>query len=79
LDEEIRKVNDQEATAVAVDYMHQAEWTGRSRGPAAIRNGRGKWYVVDPVFAEKAKQDTIAAAKFYLGCRNLLAAENCQA
>jgi hypothetical protein len=38
-----------------------------------------KWYLVDPIRAEKAKQDTITAAKFYLGCRNLLAAENCQA
>jgi hypothetical protein len=38
-----------------------------------------KWFLVDPIRAEKAKQDTITAAKFYLGCRNLLAAENCQA
>jgi hypothetical protein len=38
-----------------------------------------KWYLLDPAQAEKAKQATIAMAKFYLGCRNLLAAENCQA
>jgi hypothetical protein len=80
LDEEIRKVNDQEATAVAVDYLHQGRMDGTVEGTSGYQKMEGeKWYVVDPVFAEKAKQDTIAAAKFYLGCRNLLAAENCQA
>jgi len=34
---------------------------------------------MEPARYEKVKQEMIAAAKFYLGCRNLLAAENCQA
>ena len=34
---------------------------------------------VDPVRSEKAKRATMAAARFYVACRNLLAAENCQA
>ena len=80
LEEEIRKVSDQEATAVAVDYMHQGRMDGTVEGTSGYQKMEGeKWFVVDPVLAEKAKQDTIAAARFYLGCRNLLAAENCQA
>jgi hypothetical protein len=34
---------------------------------------------MEPARYEKAKQEMIAAAKLYLGCRNLLAAEACQA
>ena len=81
LDEEIRKANDQEATAVAVDYMHQGRMEGTVEGHSGYQKMPGeKWLPpVDPAQAAKAKQDTIAAAKFYLGCRNLLAAENCQA
>jgi hypothetical protein len=80
LDEEIRKVNDQEATAVAVEYMHQGRMDGTVEGTSGYQKMEGeKWYVVDPALAEKAKQETIALARFYLGCRNLLAAENCQA
>jgi len=80
LDEELRKVNEQEATAVAVDYMHQGQMDGTVEGTSGYQQMQGeKWFVVDPAHAQKAKQDTIAAAKFYLGCRNLLAAENCQA
>ena len=80
LDEEIRKVNDQEATAVAVDFMHQGRMDGTIEGTSGYQKMQGeKWYLVDPKYAAKAKQDTIVAAKFYLGCRNLLAAENCQA
>jgi hypothetical protein len=80
LDEEIRKVSDQEAAAVAVDYMHQGRMEGTIEGTSGYQKMEGeKWHVVDPNRAEKAKQETIAAARFYLGCRNLLAAENCQA
>ncbi|MFH1918878.1 MAG: hypothetical protein ABIP48_03180 [Planctomycetota bacterium] len=80
LEEEIRKVNDQEATAVAVEYMHQGRMDGTIEGTSGYQKMEGeKWYVVDPALAEKAKQETIAVARFYLGCRNLLAAENCQA
>jgi len=81
LDEEIRKANDQEATAVAVDFMHQGRMDGTVEGHSGYQKMQGeKWLPpVDPAGAAKAKQDTIAAAKFYLGCRNLLAAENCQA
>ena len=80
LDAEIRKVNDQEAAAVAADYMHQGRMQGTIEGTSGYQKMQGeKWYVVDPKHAEKAKQDTIAAARFYLGCRNLLAAERCQA
>jgi len=80
LDEEIGKVNDQEATAVAVEYMHQGRMDGTIEGTSGYQKMEGeKWYVVDPTYAEKAKQETIAVARFYLGCRNLLAAENCQA
>ncbi|MCY3018744.1 MAG: hypothetical protein NTW87_06915 [Planctomycetota bacterium] len=81
LDEEIRKANEQEATAVAVDYMHQGRMDGTVEGHSGYQKMPGeKWLPpVDPAQAAKAKQDTIAAAKFYLGCRNLLAAENCQA
>jgi hypothetical protein len=81
LEEEIRKVNDQEATAVAVHYMHRGRMDGTVEGHSGYEKmpGEEKWHLVDPAQAEKAKQDTIAAARFYLGCRNLLAAENCQA
>jgi hypothetical protein len=80
LDEEIRKVDDQEAEAVAVDYMHQGRMDGTFEGTSGYQKMEGeKWHVVDPARAEKAKQAAIAAAKFYLGCRNLLAAESCQA
>jgi hypothetical protein len=42
--------------------------------------GEEKWLPpMEPARYEKVKQEMIAAAKFYLGCRNLLAAENCQA
>ncbi len=81
LDEEIRKVNEQEATAVAVEYMHQGRMDGTVEGHSGYEKmpGEEKWHLVDPAQAEKAKQETIAVARFYLGCRNLLAAENCQA
>ena len=80
LDEEIRKASDQEATAVAVDYMHQGRMDGTIEGTSGYQRMQGeKWHVVDPKHAEKAKQAAISAARFYLGCRNLLAAENCQA
>ena len=80
LDEEIGKASDQEATAVAVDYMHQGRMDGTVEGHSGYQKMQGeKWHLLDPAQAEKAKQATIAAARFYLGCRNLLAAENCQA
>jgi hypothetical protein len=81
LEEEIRKVNDQEATAVAVHYMHRGRMDGTVEGHSGYEKmpGEEKWHLVDPAQAEKAKQATIAVARFYLGCRNLLAAENCQA
>ena len=87
LDEEIRKVSDQEAAAVAADYMHQGRMVGTIEGSNGYQkmpeDGSGYPKMpeekVDPVRSEKAKQATIAAARFYLGCRNLLAAENCQA
>jgi len=81
LDEEIRKASDQEATAVAVDFMHQGRMDGTVEGHSGYQRMEGeKWLPpVDPAQAAKAKQDAIAAAKFYLGCRNLLAAEKCQA
>jgi len=81
LDEEIRKASDQEATIVAVDYMHQGRMDGTVEGHSGYQRMQGeKWLPpVDPAQAAKMKQDTIAAAKFYLGCRNLLAAGNCQA
>ena len=81
LDEEIGKVKDPEATAVAVAYMHEGRMDGTVEGHSGYQRMEGeKWLPpVDPAQAAKARQDTIAAAKFYLGCRNLLAAENCQA
>jgi hypothetical protein len=80
LDEEIRKVDEQEATAVAADYMHQGRMEGTVEGTSGYQQMEGeKWFVVDPAYAKKAKEDTIAVARFYLGCRNLLAAENCRA
>jgi len=80
LEDEIRKANAQEAAAVAADYMHQGRMQGTIEGTSGYQKMQGeKWYLVDPKYAEKAKQDTIVAAKFYLGCRNLLAAEKCQA
>lgn len=80
LDEEIRKVSQEEAVAVAADYMHQGRMQGTVEGTSGYQKMQGeKWHIVDPKQAEKAKQETIALAKFYLGCRNLLAAEKCQA
>ncbi|MGO8752648.1 MAG: hypothetical protein ACLQNE_42450 [Thermoguttaceae bacterium] len=87
LDEEIRKVDDREATAVAVDYMHQGRMDGTFEGSNGYQkmpeDGSGYPKMpeekVDPVRSEKAKQATIVAARFYVACRNLLAAENCQA
>ena len=87
LEEEIRKVNDLEAAAVAADYMHQGRMVGTIEGSNGYqkRPPDGSGYPrlveekVDLVYAEKAKQATMVAARFYLACRNLLAAENCQA
>jgi hypothetical protein len=87
LDEEIRKVDDREAAAVAIDYMHQGRMAGTFEGSNGYQktpeDGSGYPKMpeekVDPVRSEKAKRDTIVAARFYLACRNLLAAENCQA
>ena len=81
LDEAIAKADDKEATAVAVNYMHEGRMDGTLDGHSGYQRMEGeKWLPpVDPAQAAKAKQATIAAAKFYLGCRNLLAAENCQA
>ena len=87
MDEEIRKVDDREATAVAVDYMHQGRMDGTFEGSNGYQkmpeDGSGYPKMpeekVDPVRSEKAKQATIVAARFYVACRNLLAAENCQA
>jgi len=78
LEQEIRKVDDGEAAAVAVDYMHLGRMEGTAEGTTVTGTYGGKPEVDDPVRAEKAKQETIAAARFYLGCRNLLAAEKCQ-
>jgi len=82
LEEEIRKVNDQEATAVAVHYMHRGRMDGTVEGHSGYEKmpGEEKWLPrMEPARYEKVKQEMIAAAKFYLGCRDLLAAENCQA
>jgi hypothetical protein len=87
LDEEIRKVNDQEAAAVAVEYMHQGRMVGTIEGSSGYQKtpDDGSGYPkmpeeqVDPVRSEKAKRATMVAARFYVACRNLLAAENCQA
>ena len=80
LEAEVRKVNDQEATAVAVDYMHQGRMEGTIDGHSGYQKMQAeKWFVVEPARSERLKQETIAAARFYLGCRNLLAAEKCQA
>jgi hypothetical protein len=82
LDDQIRKVNDQEAVAVAVDYMHQGRMEGTVEGHSGYEKmpGEEKWLPpMEPAHYEKVKQEMIAAAKFYLGSRNLLAAENCQA
>jgi len=82
LDEHIRKVNDQEAAAVAVEYMHQGRMDGTVEGHSGYEKmpGEEKWLPpMEPARYEKVKQEMIAAAKLYLGCRNLLAAENCQA
>jgi hypothetical protein len=80
LDEEIRKVSDQEANAVAADYLHLGRMDGTVEGTSGYQKmAAEKWFIVDPAVAAKAKQDAIVVAKFYLGCRNLLAAENCQA
>jgi hypothetical protein len=82
LDEQIRKVNEQEAAAVAADYMHQGRMDGTVEGHSGYERmpGEEKWLPpMEPARYQKVKQEMIAAAKFYLGCRNLLAAENCQA
>ena len=82
LEEEIRKVNDQEATAVAVHYMHRGRMDGTVEGHSGYERmpGEEKWLPrMEPARYEKVKQEMIATAKLYLGCRNLLAAENCQA
>ena len=87
LDEEIRKVNDQEAAAVAVDYMHQGRMVGTIEGSGGYQklppDGSGYPRLLeekmDPIRSEKAKRGVIVAARFYVACRNLLAAENCQA
>jgi hypothetical protein len=87
LDEEIRKVSDLDATAVAVDYMHQGRMVGTVEGSNGYQkmppDGSGYPRLaeekVDLIHAAKAKRDTIVAARFYVACRNLLAAENCQA
>ena len=80
LDEKVRKVNDQEAAAVAADYMHQGRMDGTVEGTSGYQRMQvEKWFIVDPVYAKKAKQQVVEAAKFYLACRNLLTAENCQA
>jgi hypothetical protein len=82
LEEEIRKVNDQEATPVAVHYMHRGRMDATVEGHSGYEKmpGEEKWLPpMEPARYEKVKQEMIAAAKFYLGCRNLLAAENCQA
>jgi len=82
LEEEIRKVNDEEATAVAVGYMHRGRMDGTVEGHSGYEKmpGEEKWLPrMEPARYEKVKQEMIAAAKLYLGCRNLLAAENCQA
>jgi hypothetical protein len=82
LDEEIRKVGDEQAAAVAQQYMRLGRMEGTVEGMKDYVRKRDK---VDPVksldmdFAAKARQDTIPAARFYLGCRTLLAAEKCQA
>ncbi len=82
LDEETGKVSDQEATAVAVAYMHQGRMEGTPEGHRGYERmpGEEKWLPqMEPARCEKVRKEMIAAAKFYLGCRNLLAAENCQA
>jgi hypothetical protein len=81
LDEAIAKADDKEATAIAVTYMHEGRMDGTVAGHSGYQQMQGeKWLPpVDPAQSEKAKQAVIAVAKFYLGCRSLLAAENCQA
>jgi len=82
LDDEVRKVSDQEATAVAANYMHQGRMDGTVEGHSGYERmpGEEKWLPrMEPARYEKVKQEMIAAARFYLGCRSLLAAENCQA
>ncbi|HUT32296.1 MAG TPA: hypothetical protein VNE39_02345 [Planctomycetota bacterium] len=82
LDDEVRKASDKEATAVAVDYMHQGRMDGTVEGHSGYERmpGQEKWLPpMEPARYQKVKQEMIAAAKFHLGCRNLLAAENCQA
>jgi hypothetical protein len=82
LDEQIRKVNDQEAAAVAGDYMHQGRMDGTVEGHSGYEKmpGEEMWLPpLEPARYQQVKQEMVAAAKFYLGCQNLLAAENCQA
>lgn len=82
LDEEIAKADDKEATAAAVHYMHQGRMDGTPEGHRGYEKmpGEEKWLPqMEPARCEKVRQEMIAAAKLYLGCRDLLAAENCQA
>jgi len=82
LDDEVRKASDKEATAVAVHYMHRGRMDGTVEGHSGYERmpGGEKWLpLMEPARYKKVKQEMIVAAKFYLGCRNLLAAENCQA
>lgn len=82
LDEEIAKADEKEAAAVAADYMHQGRMLGTPEGHRGYEKmpGEEKWLPqMEPERYKKVKEDMIAAAKFYLGCRNLLAVENCQA
>jgi hypothetical protein len=82
LDDAIHKVTDEEAAAVAADYMHQGRMDGTVEGHSGYERmpGEEKWLPpMEPARYQKAKQEMVAAARFYLGCRNLLAAENCQA
>jgi hypothetical protein len=62
--------------------MHQGRMDGTVEGHSGYEKmpGEEKWLPpMEPARYQKVKQEMIAAAKFYLGCRNLLAAENCQA
>jgi hypothetical protein len=82
LDDEVRKVADEQATAVAQQYMRLGRMDGTVEGMMDYVRRRDKvdpTEALDKAFAAKAKEDTIPVARFYLGCRDLLAAEKCQA
>jgi hypothetical protein len=82
LDDEVRKVADEQATAVAQQYMRLGRMDGTVEGMMDYVRRRDKvdpTEALDKALAAKAKEDTIPVARFYLGCRNLLAAEKCQA